>query len=138
MIGADPNSGLQNTDARSGSIVNILPFRRLTLRNLRIGDKRSGIRLEWWMREPQEPAMNYMRDRAGNAPSWVTQQFPEDGRDKKRPWSVAVGAPHLRKSGNQYTTTREGIQICMHFQVPVNALCPDWQLDTLRALRFVR
>ena len=78
--------------------------------------------------------MNYMRVRAGNAPSWVTQQFPEDGRDKKRPWSDAVGAPHLRKSGNQYTTTRKGIQICTHFQVPDYALCPDWQLDNLRAL----
>ena len=88
--------------------------------------KESASNMEWWMREFQEPAMNYMRDRAGAAPSWVTQQFPDEDRGKKRslqdqPYNVH---PKFTRAGEQYTT-RDGRTICRPYQTNAcnNASC---------------
>ena len=61
--------------------------------------------------------MNCMRDRAGTAPSWVTQQHPEEDRGKKRSWQdqPSNGHPRFNKAGEQYTTS-DGRQICRKYQ----------------------
>ena len=79
--------------------------------------KESASNMEWWMRELQEPAMNYMRDRSSSAPSWVAQQLPDEDRGRKRSWQDQPLSDHPRISNaGVYFTTKDGRQICRHYQ----------------------
>ena len=80
--------------------------------------KEASSNLEFWMREFQEPAMNFTRDRGEITPNWIAQQPTAEDRGTKRPPNEGAGT-HPRRNGYGYTTTRQGAQICRHFQTGV-------------------